>query len=139
MKTSGAALEQLVINHPRIPHKVVPASPVLNGDPICIVELTGGFFRVLHIDSGITLTDTRTLAAALRFTSAIRDKYINEPIFRRKLDEASWERFCHQSGGSDPNCVWLVLALNSLNSMEDNVSKSVTHNERYLHPPEPIL
>lgn len=140
METKGAKLDQLIIHHPRIPYKATPAVPVLSGDPICIIQLTGGFFRVLHINSGITLTDTNSLKAATHFISVVRRRYNSQPAFRDRLDAISWKKFCqHQNGKQDPDCNWLFLVLDRYSSLEGHVSKRVTINELYLHPPEPII
>ncbi len=62
---------------------MVPAKPVLPNNLMCIVELTNGFFRVLHINSGVTLTDTKGVAAAVKYISQVthrlaRDKPLSE-------------------------------------------------------------
>ena len=140
MQTKKPPLPKITVAHPRIPYRVVPAVPVRDGDQVCIVELTGGFFRVLHIGSGITLTDTNTLKAAKTYTNVIGNKCKHNTRFREQFEKVSWEKFCrHQNGRSEPNCEWLFRVLDSHSSVEGHVPKAVTKHERYLYPPEPLI
>jgi len=140
MGTNESTLPQVVINHPRIPYKVIPAVPVSEGDQVCIVALTGRFFRVLHIKSGVTLTDTKTLSAAIKFATSVQRKYLSRASFRNKLDAISWEKFIrHNSGKEDTDCTQLLYSLEFYSSLSGHVDKGVTSNEIYLHPPEPII
>jgi hypothetical protein len=124
---------RLLIEHPRIPYTVVPALPVLEDDPVCAVALTGGFFRVLHIKSGVTLTDVKTIAAARSFVNRVRAKY-KVKKFKELLDATRWDQFCK---GKDTDSFELSQHLEPLRSSRLHVPKSVTKNERYLYSPEP--
>ena len=139
METKKMRSTRLVIHHPRIPYTAVPAFPVPEGSPICAIELTGGFYRVLHIGSGITLTDTKGAAAAERFVKNVLALYQTHKIFKKILDAADWHKFCrHQNGKNEPECSKLFLMLEQYSSLNNNVPKSVTKKERYRYPSEPV-
>jgi len=134
---SPAPVQKVIIQHPRTPYKAVVAAPVNEGEPICIIELTGGFFRILHMRSGMTLTDTDGITAANRFVTAVNAKYLRDKRFAELLDTVSMPQPC--KGAADPNrAIYnrLKEALELYSSAVDNVSFNATKNERYIYPPE---
>lgn len=130
---------RLTIYHERIPYTAVPATPTHEEGLFCIVELTGGFFRVLHIGSGITLTDTKGVTAALRFVKDATKLYHRAAEFRAALEDVSWSRYCRfQKGVCEPACEVVFRLLEPFSAKQHNVSKNTTKNEKYLYPSEPI-
>ena len=140
METKRQRSTRLIINHPRIPYTVVPAKPVLPNNLMCIVELTNGFFRVLHINSGVTLTDTKGVAAAVKYISQVTHRLARDKPLTELFSAISWEAFCrYDQGVKEDNCILLFNTLEPYSSMIHNVSKKATTDERYLYPSEPII
>ena len=95
---------------------------------------------MLHTNSGVTLTDTKGRVAAEKFVRAVRRKCRMNPKFRASFARLSWEKACrYHKGKPEPECEEIFLALEFHSSLADHVQKSVTKNERYLYPPEPII
>ena len=131
---------QLVtIWHPRMPYNVYVEGFVDDNEPVCIIALTNGFFRVLHIKSGLALTDTRGIKPAVDFVKAVNKKYLFNQRFAKLMDGVSMIEFCRDvklEEGLRADYERLFRNLEHFSSLEGHVSKTTTRGERYLFPPE---
>jgi hypothetical protein len=113
---------------------------VSNRGLICIVELTNNYFRVLHINSGVTLTDTHGINAALTFVKDVEARMSRDPKFKKAMSAINWGAFCqYEKGHQDSFCEYIFNVIEPYSCKLNNVAKTVTATERYLYPSEPII
>ena len=130
----------VTIWHPRTPYNVYVEGFVEDDEPVCIIALTHGFFRVLHIKSGLTLTDTEGIKPAVKFVKMVNKRYLFEPKFAGLMDDVSMIVFCRNDRTQQTeDYERLFRILEPFSSMPGHVSKNITKGERYLYPPEFII
>lgn len=125
---------RIVIRNPRLPYVVIAERTPKKGDFFCIVKLTGRFYRLLHINSGLTASDVTSLRAAKEFVKSTR-AMSNDEYFKKVMTETTWVKYCScvKTKNEFDNC------LMSLVSKIGHVPKSTTKNELYHYPPEYLI
>lgn len=126
---------RVIINNPRLPYVVIAEDIPKKDDFFCIVRLTGGFYRLLHINSGLTATDVKTLSVARTFIKRTRSHSRAGGLFKETMMNVSWSDYC----SGKPIKKIFDDCLRSLTSEIGHVSKNETKNELYYYPPEYLI
>ena len=98
-------------------------------DVFCIVSLNPGkYFRVLHIATGLTMTDTSGFEVARLFIHCLRLSLRNSVRLRQAFQQITWPELMSHIDGSCPSKVAerVVKLVRYYNNSPGHVSQKVT-------------
>lgn len=128
---------RVLITNQRMPYYIEVERRWREGDRFCVVKLTRGFWRILHVRTGITMSDTNSFAAADRFIVTLNEAMKNYPEMRDFLDSLTWRRYCkYKNGGKDGQCKKLDTFFSKLADKPGHVSKNETKHAKFFYSPE---
>ncbi len=134
---SQKTVRRVLIKHPRTPYTVIPVDACGEDDLFCIVELTHKFYRILHIDTGITISDTKTKRVAREFIKRMRWQQKKNSTLRNVMNAVTWEDYCrHSLRGEVRSCIDLDNFMRKYTDQAGHVPRRITKDEKFLHPME---
>ncbi len=139
MATGKVSLQRIAIYHPRRPY-YIEAYRHKSAPDFAIVQLTDGYWRVLHSTTGLTLADTDARWVAIEFVEAMV-KEMTYPEFKEAYERLSWDGFvAHVSGDNPDEQVQLLIdRIKRYTKRIGYVGAKKTEGCRYKNTPEYMI
>lgn len=128
MAINGVKQQRILINHHRMPYRVA-GYKIKPTDVFCIVSLRPGkYFRVLHIATGLTMTDTSGFEVARVFIHCLRLALQKSVKLRRAFKQLAWQELMDHIDGSNlsEEADKIVKLVRHYNNRPGHVSHKVT-------------
>lgn len=102
------------------------------------MQLTDGYWRVLHTSTGLTLADTDARWVAIEFVEAMEKEMDARPQLREAFETLSWDGFmAHVSGDQEDEGIQLAIdRIQRYTKRDGYVASRVTIECRYKNTPE---
>ncbi len=127
-------LETVTVSHPWLPYRIRAHLPAKNL-PFCVIRLTKGCARVIHIPSGLTLTDTVSVAVGYKVCAYLSNTVHESTIF----SELTWKRFRAYQKGAEDKAMHEVQEVIRNMGVLGVLSPENTKNLRFKYSPEYTL